>query len=97
MSELFLRLPGFGSGAPRGLFHAILGISSPMTTVGSQELRKNTATNGKYRNFIICPPGNLHARIVFPSTKPEANSKQQKSEVQTTTAPDTVCFHESVK
>src|SRR5277367_1714431 len=40
MSVLFLRTPGFGKGSPRGLRHAVLGISSAVQASGANTQRK---------------------------------------------------------
>src|SRR6266403_2767045 len=56
MSVLFFRTPGFGRGCPRGLRHAVFGISSAAQGVGvSAEKKEITASsNGKY--LFIGPP-----------------------------------------
>src|ERR1700723_1499111 len=56
MSVVFLRVPGFESGWPRGLFQAIFGISS-LTLCASVDADKHeTESSNSSRHFFIEPP-----------------------------------------
>src|SRR5260370_35059499 len=53
MSVLFFRTPGFGRGCPRGLRHAVFGISPATQGVGFSPEKKESIASGNRKHLFI--------------------------------------------
>src|SRR5580704_1945318 len=56
MSVVFLRVPGFESGWPSGLLHAIFGISSPTRCARADAHKHDAERSNSSRHFFIESP-----------------------------------------